>query len=131
MPPDNRSTVGERLFWCYANLGMAEKATRDHAAEYTRQHFMIRAHLYKGLRTGSMAPRTFLRDQQIRMRLPQECIYCGSTERLSIDHIIPTNLGGEDGSDNSIWACRSCNSSKGAKDLFEWWTTCRNGMPTL
>lgn len=131
MPFAERNTVGERLYWCYANLGMAEMAVHGHCAVYERKHFMVRARLYKGLVTGTMSPRTLMRDQAIRMRLPQECVYCGSKESLSIDHIVPTNLGGEDVGDNSIWACRRCNSSKSDKDLFEWWAMARSGLPPL
>jgi len=29
-------------------------------------------------------------------------------------------LGGKDDAENLIFACRSCNSSKGKKDLMEW-----------
>ncbi len=47
----------------------------------------------------------------------KNCIYCGSNERLSIDHIDP-NGGTVIG--NLAIACRSCNSSKGTKDVHEW-----------
>jgi 5-methylcytosine-specific restriction endonuclease McrA len=130
MPSVERNTVGERLYWCYANLGMAEMAVHEGCAAYERKHFMVRSRLYKGLTTGAMSPRSLMRDQAIRMCLPQECIYCGVAQNLSIDHIVPTNRGGDDAGDNAIWACRSCNSSKKDKDLFEWWAS-REGFPPL
>lgn len=41
------------------------------------------------------------------------CVYCGATERLSIDHIIPVTACGSDDPENLVCACRSCNASKG------------------
>ena len=53
------------------------------------------------------------------------CSYCGSTEDLTIDHIVPIAGGGAHSLDNLCIACRSCNCSKGTKDLDEWlqWKT--------
>jgi hypothetical protein len=42
------------------------------------------------------------------------CLSCGSEEFLSIDHIIPFSMGGEDTEENFQTLCRSCNSKKGA-----------------
>lgn len=106
-------------------------AVHGQDAKYSRKHFMIRARLYSGLTNGTMSPRSLMRDQRIRMKLPQECVYCGSTQFLSLDHIVPTNRGGADSGDNAVWACRKCNSSKSDKDLFAWWFECRAGFPPL
>lgn len=43
------------------------------------------------------------------------CRYCGSTDSLSLDHIIPVSQGGTDEPDNLVTACRSCNSAKGGR----------------
>ena len=131
MPPPPKATIAERLYWSYANLAMAEMAVHNRDTKYSQKHFMIRARLYSGLTKGTMSPRSLMRDQRIRMTLPQECLYCGDTRNLSIDHIVPTNRGGTDAGDNAVWACRMCNSSKSNKDLFAWWSECRTGFPPL
>ena len=131
MPSSLKATVAERLFWSYANLAMAEVAVHDKDSAYSRKHFMIRARLYAGLTKATMSPRSLMRDQRIRMTLPQECVYCGDTRNLAIDHIVPTNRGGADCGDNAVWACRKCNSSKSDRDLFQWWFGCRTGFPPL
>lgn len=81
---------------------------------------MIRAKLFKGLKNGTMAMRSLYDDERMKMSAPQACYYCGSTTKLTMDHMIPRMRGGADESDNLIWACRSCNSSKGGCDLLEW-----------
>ena len=49
------------------------------------------------------------------------CVYCGSTENLSIDHIIPIDKGGTQDSKNLIRACRFCNSAKSASFFIDWY----------
>ena len=41
------------------------------------------------------------------------CACCGSTEDITIDHIIPLSKGGDDELNNLRLLCRSCNSRKG------------------
>lgn len=43
------------------------------------------------------------------------CLHCGTTESLSLDHIHPYSLGGQDTLENLQTLCRRCNSRKGAR----------------
>ncbi len=43
------------------------------------------------------------------------CCICGSTEDLTLDHIVPVSRSGSNGPDNLQTLCRSCNSRKGAR----------------
>ena len=46
-----------------------------------------------------------------------KCVYCGASSKeatLVVDHGDPFSKGGEDGMDNFVTACRSCNAGKGA-----------------
>ena len=54
------------------------------------------------------------------MTMAQACVYCGSRQSLTIDHLVPRIRGGSDEADNLVYACRRCNSSKGGRDLVEW-----------
>jgi len=45
------------------------------------------------------------------------CTYCGSDKQLEADHILPLSRGGSNDFVNLATACRSCNLSKGSKDL--------------
>jgi hypothetical protein len=64
--------------------------------------------------------RTIFDDEKIKLRTGQICNYCGSKEKLALDHIFAQKYGEKDDGENLIFACRSCNSSKGKKDLMEW-----------
>ena len=54
------------------------------------------------------------------------CVYCGSIENLSKDHIIPISKGGTQDPKNLIGACRSCNSSKHASFFIDWYGKNKN-----
>lgn len=114
------NTVGELLHWSYANLAMAHSSITAKAEKYGRTQFMIRSRLYKGLNNQTMSIGPLADDERLKMVLPQACCYCGSRDYLSIDHLIPTKRGGANTGDNLVWACRSCNSSKCARDALEW-----------
>ncbi|KAI9121492.1 hypothetical protein K1719_008525 [Acacia pycnantha] len=47
------------------------------------------------------------------------CQYCSSHENLTIDHVMPTALGGEWKWENLVTACAKCNSKKGHRTLEE------------
>jgi len=49
------------------------------------------------------------------------CAYCGREAELTLDHFIPVSKRGELSISNSIPACLSCNSSKGAKPFWDWY----------
>ncbi|MCK5374408.1 MAG: HNH endonuclease [Alphaproteobacteria bacterium] len=123
-------TVGNLLYWAYANLAMAHAATTDNSIKYNKKHYFIRSRLYKGLQDSSMNIRSFFDDERLKMTLSQSCCYCGSTDHLAADHIIPRKKGGLDIGENLIWACRSCNSSKSATDMLQWMQS-KNMFPSI
>ncbi|MCG2774821.1 MAG: HNH endonuclease [Desulfobacterales bacterium] len=122
--------VKDLLFWSYANLAMAHTAVDKKQEKYTPFNYMIRARLFKGLMDGSMNIRTIFDDEKIKLLSGNKCSYCGVTDDLALDHIFPQKYGGKDVGDNLIYACRSCNSSKGKKDLMEWMGD-KNSFPPL
>ena len=52
---------------------------------------------------------------QIIKRDGGKCVYCGSTESLCVDHLIPISLNGKDDYDNLACACKKCNSGKAGR----------------
>ena len=114
------NSVRDHIAWSYANLARAHAAVEAGATSYDRTHHMIRSRLFKGLASGKMQMRSLYDDEEVKFQYPQACCYCGTTEKISIDHLIPLIKGGADYSDNLVWACRSCNSSKRDRDLLDW-----------
>jgi hypothetical protein len=120
MPPTIK-TIGNSLYWCYANLAMAHSALTKQSSSYGKTHFIIRSKLYTGLQNASMNLGSIADDERLKMILPQVCNYCGAKTKLSIDHLIPRAKGGADKAENMVWACKSCNSAKSDTDLLDWY----------
>lgn len=43
------------------------------------------------------------------------CVYCGATEDLTFDHVIPRSKGGRTTWENIVTACSPCNLKKGGR----------------
>lgn len=51
--------------------------------------------------------------REVYERDGHKCVKCGTTETLTLDHIIPWSRGGDDTVENLQTMCRPCNSRKG------------------
>jgi hypothetical protein len=52
---------------------------------------------------------------QVHARDHETCRYCGATDQVSVDHVLPRVQGGSDDLCNLALACKSCNSRKGGR----------------
>ncbi len=57
--------------------------------------------------------RVMLSRKNVLKRDHHTCQYCGSRDRLTIDHIRPKSRGGRDTWENLVAACVTCNNRKG------------------
>jgi hypothetical protein len=120
-PPKYVQTVRQLIYWQYAQL-IAKAAGFE-----GNWGFVVSR--YKNLLSGEMKWSSTVRDRQKEWDKGRICIYCGTTENVCTDHIIPRSRAGVDprvvclldSPDNCVWACRNCNSSKGGRDVFEWY----------
>lgn len=51
--------------------------------------------------------------QNIFKRDGHRCVYCGTHDDLTLDHVMPKSRGGRTSWENLITACRRCNAKKG------------------
>lgn len=51
--------------------------------------------------------------REILRRDKNTCQYCGSHQKLTLDHVIPRSKGGKHRWDNVVTACATCNAKKG------------------
>jgi 5-methylcytosine-specific restriction endonuclease McrA len=47
------------------------------------------------------------------------CVYCGSRESLTLDHVFPRHRGGETTWENVVCCCLRCNNKKGSRTPSE------------
>lgn len=53
--------------------------------------------------------------REILRRDHNTCQYCGSTKKLTLDHVIPRSRGGAHTWENVVTACERCNLYKGSR----------------
>jgi HNH endonuclease len=113
MPSAFIKTIREEIYYEYAKL--ISRTVYNGQIEYG---FVINK--VKELKSGRITISDTIREWQKEQKMPKECVYCGSIENLTTDHLIPRNKGGDDSADNLVLACSNCNSSRGDKGVFEW-----------
>lgn len=59
--------------------------------------------------------KVLLTRRNVLRRDGHRCQYCGATDRLTIDHVLPRSRGGPDAWENLVAACVPCNHRKGNK----------------
>jgi hypothetical protein len=112
MPPPYVKTIREEILYEYAKL-ISRSAYGNLERGFVTDRF-------KKLRDGEISISDTIREWEREQELPKVCVFCGATDDLSTDHLIPTNRGGDDSADNLVLTCRTCNSTRGNKGVFEW-----------
>lgn len=111
MPPAVVKTVRDLIFWQYA------KIIADSAGIGKRDYGFV-MNKFKQLRQGSISwneIREYIKEREHS----DECVYCGAKANLTLEHLLPQKHGGPSVERNLVWVCKSCNSSKGARRLYE------------
>lgn len=113
MPPSAVKTVRQIIFYQYAKIV-------SESAGFGKKNYGMIMSTYKKLCNGEMVWSTSVREWLKEREQKDVCVYCGTNADLTVEHILPCSCGGEDIVDNVVMVCKSCNSSKGSKRLYEW-----------
>ncbi|MHA1271726.1 MAG: HNH endonuclease [Candidatus Helarchaeota archaeon] len=114
MPPSAVRTIKDLIYWQYAKI-IAE------SAGFGKKNYGFVMRKYKQLQAGEITWK-MLREYTIERNKTKECIFCGSISDLTMEHLLPRCFNGPDNEKNIVWICKTCNSSKGNKRLYEFWT---------
>ncbi len=111
MPPAVVKTVEDLLYWQYAKI-IAQ------SAGFSKKDWGFVISKFKQLKQGTIEwnqIREYIKEHDIN-----ECVFCGSTANLTLEHMLPRHFNGPDTERNIVWTCKSCNSKKGSKRLYEY-----------
>ena len=130
------NTLAELLYWSYANLQMADAACNMSKTKYDRLCYMIRSKAFKAYMEGKWQISDLYKQQIEKLQQSNHaCAYCGkvfsSPKEATIDHIFPRIKGGTNEMENIVFACKTCNSSKGDRDMFGWYVEHFGTFPSI
>jgi len=118
---DNKARLSEQKKEYY-------EANKDKIREYSKQYRkdnkekgLFHNQKRRALKRGLSSQLTFTQWDAIKNAFSNCCAYCGQDKALEQEHFIALSKGGEHTYNNIIPACKSCNSSKGNKDFFQWY----------
>jgi len=113
MPPRAVKTIQDLIFWQYAKI-------ISESAGYGKREFGFVMDRFQKLSSGEINWSNSIREYVKEREKRDVCIYCGKQKELTLEHILPRSRAGPDTTDNAVFVCKSCNSSKGDKRLYEW-----------
>lgn len=113
-------TVHDLLCKAYADLSVAHMRI-DKEVSSPRG---LREYLFGKYFRGERKPDALLKEEREKLEKGQICHYCEepfpSGKGLQVEHILPISRGGLNKGENIVFACQSCNGSKGKKDFIAW-----------
>lgn len=112
MPPAVVKTVRDLIYWQYA------KIIADSAGVGKKDYGFV-MNKFKELRSGSISWNE-IREYVKERENGDVCGFCGATADLTLEHLLPQKYHGPNVEKNLVWICKSCNSSKGARRLYEY-----------
>jgi len=134
MPPKAIKTVRDLIYWQYAKLIAKSAGFYDG----DKKQFGFVMDRFKKLKNDEINWSGILREDEKMTDLGKRCMYCGSEDEICVDHIIPQKINPPGKCKhlfeihNIVFACKKCNSSKGDKDLYEWYgIERRNVIPRI
>jgi hypothetical protein len=113
MPPATVKNVRDLIYWQYAKIIAV-------SAGFHKNDYGFVTSKLKQLREKEIfwnGIREYVKEKEKK----DECIFCGAEADLTLEHLLPRHFNGPNEEKNVVWICRQCNSSKGAKRLYEYW----------
>jgi len=131
MPDRDVRTVRDEIFFQYAKIAARSAFDCVDSEEAKKKHYGFIKNTFRDLQAGRKTWSDILREDWLLVDSDKKCIYCGSTHNLSREHIVPKSLHIKpeckkcetiQGIHNQVWACKNCNSKKGTKGLYEFYS---------
>jgi len=100
------------------NLERMKIRDKIYSIGYRREHYqelLSRNRARRSLKKANGGDLTYEQWVQVCNKYENKCLCCGTSERMSLDHIIPITKGGKHIAENVQPLCCSCNSRKGTK----------------
>ena len=124
-------TVHDLLCKAYADLSVAHIRIEKEVPNPRG----LRKMLFGEYCRGERKPAALMKEESEKMEKGQICHYCEkpfpSGKGLQAEHMLPISRGGPNKGENILFACQSCNGSKGNKDFIAWALNSDMGFPPI
>jgi len=136
MPDRDVKTVRDQIYYQYAKIAARNAFNCKDGEEAKRKHYGFIKTMLRDLQSGRKSWSDIEREDWLLVDSDKKCVYCGATEKLSREHIVPKSLSIKPeckdcdtihGIHNQVWACKNCNSKKGTKGLYEFYAELHPG----
>lgn len=123
MPDREVKTIRDLIFFQYAKI----IGRRAFGPSAKKEAYGFIKDTFRKLRDNEKEWSDILRNDKQLVDGVKCCVYCGATEKLQWEHIVAKSLLINErcpscdriqGIHNMVWACASCNASKGAKGFY-------------
>ncbi|GBD88119.1 hypothetical protein BMS3Abin03_02053 [bacterium BMS3Abin03] len=130
MPDREVQTVKDLIYYQYSKLICRSAFKIPDGVQAKGKHYGFIKNTFRDLKSGYKNWSDIIREDLQFVEVEKKCIYCGSEETVTREHIVPKSLFIKNecttcdriqSIHNLIWACRSCNSSKGTIGLYEFY----------
>lgn len=128
MPDIEVKTIQDLIFYQYAKIIARRAFSMKNGKEAKNKHYGFIKKTFRELKNGIKSWSDIMREDWQFVEAEKKCIYCGVTEDLYREHIIPKSINIKSecatcnivqGIHNQVWACEHCNFSKGTLGLYE------------
>ena len=127
MPDRDVKNVDDLIKFQYAKIiACSSKGYRNGKEAKLKAYGFVKDR-FKKLMSGEISWSDILREDLQFVESEKICVFCGSSDDLTKEHIVPKSIKINDlcptcerihGIHNLIWSCQKCNSSKGTMGLY-------------
>ncbi len=127
MPDRDVETIRDLIFYQYAKIIARSAFASPDGMEAKRRNYGFIKKTFEELKSGAKSWSEITREDWQFVEADKKCIYCGANGGLHREHIVPSSIKIKpecpacdkiQGIHNQMWACQSCNSSKGDSGLY-------------
>jgi 5-methylcytosine-specific restriction endonuclease McrA len=121
MPDKDVKTIKDLIYYQYSKIIAKSAFSAKDGKVAKKQHYGFIKKTFLELKLGEKSWSDIIREDWQFAESEKKCRYCGSTNDLHKEHIVPKSLSINErcpicdkirGIHNQVWACKSCNSSK-------------------
>jgi hypothetical protein len=130
MPDREVRTIRDLIYYQYAKIVARSAFSAADGKSAKAQHYGFIKNMFRQLTSGEKSWSDITREDKELVEAERACSYCGALDELHWEHLVPRSVRINErcaacerilGIHNQAWACRSCNSQKGTRGLYDYY----------